>query len=92
VTTRTQSSLQAVGTRLPAWPQLGNAATLSGAAVSYVVRRLVCGQEVPSGRYHVSLDASLDPEYSSADAAEARRNHTREFGESFELLFGSEGA
>jgi molybdopterin/thiamine biosynthesis adenylyltransferase len=90
VTPRTQFSLQSVGTRLPAWPQLGNAAVLSGVAVSYAIRRLVCGQELPSGRYHVSLDACLDPTYSDSDSVEARLTHTREFGQSFELLFGGE--
>lgn len=88
VTTRVQHSLQAVGTRLPTWPQLGNAATVCGAAVSYVARRIICGQEMPSGRYRVHLDSSLDPTYHSPVSVDERRSSTDDFERSLEVLFG----
>jgi len=90
ITPRMQQSLQAVGTRLPAWPQLGNAATLSGVAVSYTVRRIVCGEEMASGRYPISMDYSLDRTYSRSNSVALRKKQTAEFSKSFDVLFGAD--
>jgi molybdopterin/thiamine biosynthesis adenylyltransferase len=89
VTTRMQASLQAVGSRLPTWPQLGTAATLSGVGTAYAVRRLACGDALPSGRYRVSLDEVLDPTYAGPEAEKVREEATREFSDSFEVIFGA---
>jgi tRNA threonylcarbamoyladenosine dehydratase len=88
VTPRMQLSLTRVGTQLPAWPQLGNAATLSGVAVSYVVRQIVTGQEMPSGRYEVNLDALIDPTYHNEASINSRKQHTEDFIQGFKLLYG----
>ena len=87
VTPRTRHSLTQVGQRLPAWPQLGNAATLSGAAVSYVLRRIICGEEMPSGRYWVSLDEKLDTSYFSSSATSDREVDRQIFIDGFNLVF-----
>lgn len=91
ITPRTQQSLMMVGNRLPSWPQLGNAATLSGVAVSYVARRILTGQSMPSGRYEVNLDSLIDPDFHSPAAEQARAQQTQDFIEGFQLLFGQEG-
>lgn len=88
ITPRTQQSLMAVGTKLPSWPQLGNAATLSGVAVSYVARRIVTGQPMPSGRYEISLDQVLDPDYSSESSKVSRQQQKVDFEQSLAVLFG----
>lgn len=88
ITPRTQSSLMQVGTRLPAWPQLGNAATLCGTATSYVVRRITTGQSMPSGRYFVSLDAALDPTFDEPSSVNERTGQTADFEAGLRLLFG----
>lgn len=88
ITPRTQRSLMQVGTKLPSWPQLGNAATLSGVAVSYVVRRIVSGLPMPSGRYHLNLDANFDPDYASAKEVAERTSQSDSFIEALGVLFG----
>ncbi len=90
ITPRTQYSLTQVGTKLPSWPQLGNAALLSGVAASYVARRILTGQNMPSGRYEINLDAHLDPEYQSEAARSDRAARTADFIQALELLFGKD--
>lgn len=87
VTPLTRFSLTQVGQTLPAWPQLGNAATVAGAAVSYVLRRIICGQSMPSGRYWISLDASLDPEYHTEAAESMRAADRQAFIDGFNLIY-----
>ena len=57
------SSLMEVGKTLYSWPQLGDAATLSGVAIAYVVKRLALGEKTRSGKLEVNLDAVFDPDY-----------------------------
>lgn len=53
---RTKFSMTEVGKSLASWPQLGTAATLAGAVGAMVARKLVCGDEVLSGRSHIRID------------------------------------
>ncbi len=85
-----QHSLTQVGSKLPAWPQLGNAATLSGAAISYVARRILTGEAMPSGRYEVNFDALIDPHYHTDEAKHDRARKKDEFVTGFKLLFGGD--
>ena len=57
------SSLMEVGKTLYSWPQLGDAATLSGVAIAYVVKRMAIGEKLKSGKLEVNLDAVFDPDY-----------------------------
>ncbi len=88
ITPRTQLSLQEVGARLPAWPQLGTAATLSGVLCAYVARRILTGQTMPSGRYFVSLDSLLDVDYPSPGATAERARIKSEFVNNLSAMFG----
>lgn len=87
VTTRMQDSLELTGSMIPAWPQLGTAAITSAAAVTYVARRILTGQAMPSGRYTVDHDLSFDPGYHGALATRLRAQRTKEFVEGFKLIF-----
>jgi hypothetical protein len=87
VTPRTQYSLMQVGQTIPAWPQLGNAAILSGAAVSYTARRILTGQPMPSGRYEVNFDRDIDPDFSSDEATAERKRLRDEFELGFNLIY-----
>ena len=89
ITPRTRMSLTMVGTKIPAWPQLGNAATLSGVAVSYVSRRILTGLSMPSGRYEVSLDEKLDPTYFRGSSVQEREIDRKEFIFTLGKIFGS---
>lgn len=57
------SSLMEVGKTLYSWPQLGDAATLSGVAIAYVVKKLSLGEKIKSGKLEVNLDSIFDPDY-----------------------------
>lgn len=54
-------SLAEVGKTLPSWPQLGGAATQSGVAVAYAVRRILLNQPLHAGRFVVGPDQVLQP-------------------------------
>lgn len=88
VTPRTRLSLTLVGAKIPAWPQLGNAANLSGVVTSYVARRILVGDKMPSGRYEVNLDMLIDPDYQVEEKIAERVTQKNEFVKGFELLFG----
>lgn len=66
------ASVLEVGKTLYSWPQLGDAATLAGAAVAYVVKRLALGEPVKSGKLEVNFDSIFDPEYFQAEKARER--------------------
>lgn len=63
VTERMMSSLLQVGREIYSWPQLGDAATLSGVAIAYILKRLALGQTVNEKKCEISLDALIDPEH-----------------------------
>lgn len=58
---RMLSSLQEVGKTLYSWPQLGDAATLSGVAVAFVVKQMVLGVPIRSGKIDINLEHIFKP-------------------------------
>lgn len=77
VTERMMDSLPEVGKTIYSWPQLGDAATLSGVAIAYALKRLALKQPLPAGKVEVNLDAILDPRYEAG--ARARESKRRAF-------------
>lgn len=77
-------SVSEVGRSLYSWPQLGDAATLTGVAIAYVVKRLALGLPVTVGKCEVNLDAVFDPDYGNPDVAKKRdaerKDHLRKIG------------
>jgi len=53
---RMMSSLAEVGKTLYSWPQLGDAATLSGVVVAFAVKQIVLGLPIRSGKIDVNLE------------------------------------
>ncbi len=76
VTERMMSSLLQVGREIYSWPQLGDAATLSGVAIAYILKRLALGEAVNEKKCEISLDAILDPEH-HAPHSKSRRDKAR---------------
>lgn len=72
VVPRMLTSLLEVGKTLYSWPQLGDAATLSGVAIAYLIRRIALGEKVKSGKLEVNLDAIFDPDYNTKEATDKR--------------------
>lgn len=70
-------SIPEVGKSIYSWPQLASAATLSGAVLAYVIRRISLGESVREGKFEVNLDAAIDLEYEKN--AHKRRNTLEKF-------------
>jgi hypothetical protein len=49
-------SLFAIGASIPTWPQLGATATISGGVITTLIKKIVLGEQIKSGRYYISLD------------------------------------
>lgn len=60
---RMKESLSQVGKTLYSWPQLGDAATLSGVVIAYMVKKIALGEEVRVGKLEINLDSIFDPSY-----------------------------
>lgn len=53
---RMKASLLEIGSSITSWPQLASGVFLGGATVAHVGRRILLGEDVPSGRYYVDFD------------------------------------
>lgn len=78
-TPRQQESILAIGKTVAGVPQLATAATIAGAAIAYAARRIATGAPLPSGRYVIGCEPSLEPDFHSAHARRVRAAGTREF-------------
>jgi hypothetical protein len=87
-TPRMQNSILDVGQTLNTWPQLGTAALLAGVATTFIARRIFLNETMPSGRYHVTLEDTLVPDYLSPDAVTERERHRDRVLETFKQRYG----
>jgi len=83
LTERMQESLLDIGKHIAAVPQLGTSAQVAGSSTAYVIRRIANNQEIPSGRYTISLEERLIPGYSGKEQTEVRKEKTKQFQERF---------
>jgi hypothetical protein len=58
---------------------LGDAATLSGVAIAYIVRRIALGEKIKSGKIEINLDSIFDPDYNTKEARNARESIRENF-------------
>ncbi|HQF57467.1 MAG TPA: ThiF family adenylyltransferase [Candidatus Magasanikbacteria bacterium] len=72
ITARMQDSLLEVGKSIYSWPQMGNAATLAGVSLSYVVKRILLGESLVSGKKEVNLDAIFQANYNDSEVVKIR--------------------
>jgi hypothetical protein len=85
ITIRTQESLLEMGKTIVSWPQLGGAALINGAAVSYCIRKILNGQPIEDDRALVSLDEKLVPGYTGEVETEKRNKAAIAFKKIFGL-------
>ena len=78
-----QESVSEIGKSISAVPQLGSTANVAGAAVGYVVRKIANHQIMPSGRYQISLEEKLIPDYNNEKNREVRKQKTELFRSQF---------
>ena len=79
VVPRMQQSLLEVGRSLYSWPQLGDAATLSGVVLAYLVKRMSLGEKIKTGKFEFNMDATFDPDYDSSESKKNREKQRESF-------------
>ncbi|HUO50752.1 MAG TPA: ThiF family adenylyltransferase [Candidatus Paceibacterota bacterium] len=72
---RMMSSLLEVGKSIYSWPQLVDAATLSGVAIAYALKQLALDKPLVSSKCEINLDAILDPTYASGENEREAARH-----------------
>lgn len=77
VAVKMQGSLMELGKTLYSWPQLGNAAFLAGCVLAYSAKRIILGEEIQSGKYMISIDALLDPNFHTSKERQKRQESTK---------------
>ena len=73
VVPRMLMSLKEVGKTLYSWPQTGDAATLAGITIAHVVKRLILGEPLKTGKLDVNIDSIFDPNYHSEESTKERQ-------------------
>lgn len=81
---RMMASLLQLGKTLYTWPQLGNAASMAGSLMSYVVRQIVLGGPVLQGKIVVSSERLFTP----GDRLRRLQNRHNRVREEFERIIG----
>lgn len=75
---RMLESVREVGKSIYSWPQLGTAATMCGAVLAYLARRVALRDpKIKSGRYEVNPDAIFEAGFASPRASRARSRKRR---------------
>lgn len=82
---RMMTSLLELGKTLYTWPQLGNAASMAGSLMSYVVRQIVLNKLITQGKVVVSPDNIFTPEDRLVRAQSRRNKVCEEFVEKIGL-------
>ena len=85
VSGRMKDSLLELGKSLYTWPQLGNAAFMAGSVLSYIVRKIVNGEPVNSGKTVINPDAFFVPGYDSEAMRTKREEETVKFAKAIGL-------
>lgn len=76
-------SMLAIGNTIPTWPQLGATATLAGGIITTIIKKIVLGERVYSGRYVISLDDVLVADYKSVERKSVRELMQKEAEKKF---------
>jgi len=82
MTPELQNSILRIGASLGGVPQLGTTAGVAGAATSFVIRRIANGYEMSSGRYMISLEKEIIPDYNDPENKAKRERQSIKFKES----------
>ena len=67
------NSLFEIGKSISTWPQLGATATITGGVVTTIIKKIVLGEKIKSGRYYLSLDNLLVIDHNSNDKINRRK-------------------
>ena len=74
-------SIEAIGSGIPTWPQLGTAAWLNAVATTFATRCIVTGQPLINDRAVMSVPSWLVPNYNDPAEQEKREQRAKKFVE-----------
>lgn len=66
-------SLNQIGHTLATWPQLAATATIAGGITTTVIKKIILGEAVHTGRYYFSLDSVLVSDFNSKSRQKYRQ-------------------
>jgi hypothetical protein len=67
-------SLYSIGKKVATWPQLGASSALAGGLVTTVIKKVLLGEQVVSGRYNFPLDTIFDKSYRNSQRTKIRKS------------------
>ncbi len=82
-TERMLDSILELGKTLAGVPQLGSAASMAGAVMSYGIRKIACGEKLVSGRYDINLDEKITFNYTTSEEISKRSEKVKYFLDKF---------
>ena len=74
-----QSSILKLGRSIASVPQLSTSVSVGGAGAAKIIRRILCGKPMPTGRYLINLDEKIIPGYRSNKQKLSRSKLTKKF-------------
>jgi len=75
-------SLRVIGKKTLTWPQLGATATIAGGVIATALKKIIIGEKVLSGRYHLSLDDIMVSDFNSQARKKKRKKLIEELKKS----------
>ncbi len=80
---RVLKSVEEVGKTLYSWPQIVTAAMMSGAITAYVVKEILLGKKIKSGKYDINIEKIFDPDFKKIE--KLRKKELKKFQELFNI-------
>lgn len=78
-------SIKSLGITLGTWPQLGATATIAGGTVATIIKKIILGERVKSGRYCIDLDSIFVGGFNSMLRQKNRKDKIRSIEEKLGL-------
>lgn len=72
-----QKSLMKIGSTIVTHPQLGSTVMMTGGVIAFAAKQIALGEELPSGRSHISLEHILVPKNRTRKHKKDHKKHTK---------------
>ncbi|KKQ37714.1 MAG: UBA/THIF-type NAD/FAD binding protein [Candidatus Roizmanbacteria bacterium GW2011_GWA2_37_7] len=77
VSERMLNSVFGIGATIVNWPQLGATATIAGGVIASLIKKIILGENIKSGRYYLSLNNIFVSDFNSIRRVNERRKKIR---------------
>ncbi|OGK35942.1 hypothetical protein A3A93_05840 [Candidatus Roizmanbacteria bacterium RIFCSPLOWO2_01_FULL_38_12] len=83
VSERMLNSLFGIGASIVTWPQLGATATIAGGVIATLIKKIILGEDIKSGRYYLSVNSIFVRSFNSLKRINERRKKIQTINEIF---------